>query len=289
MLKLTLLFCLLAFGVTQEREQSVSRRTPVEVSFGTESEFKQKLGKLLIQKFQSSSEFSLNQMRNPDALIVTIVSYLDWKDGSEISYTVEFSSGLGEILGISVGACMNDALVKCTTQILKDARTAAWFLVNPAPEVIRTTIPEIKANPMKYDERVVQIGGYYSSGHLGVSLDTKDHGSGIRLRSPGEDAVLCPVPILRNELFSKFWNMGTEILAFDPNNKEINAIIEGYVRVLKVNGKPADEFDVFGQWPLEIVVTRIISIDIEEAPMKGKEHPPLLHLRSRNQFELPAK
>jgi hypothetical protein len=280
---------LLPFGNAQKEVQSTPKRTPVEVFSHGENGFKQRLGKSLKEILRSSSEFSLNQAKNPAALIVTISSFLDWRDGTEISCTVEFSSTRNEILGISIASCMSNDLAKCTTQILKDAKIAAYFLVNPAPKAIPSTIPEIKANSRKYDERVVQISGYFSSGHLGVSLDSKDHSSGIRLRSPGGNDVPCPVPIFRNELFNKFWEMPTEAIDFDLNKKEIRTTVEGFVRVLKVNGKPATEFDVFGQWPLEIIVTRIISIEIEEEPMWKNEHPPLLPSRSRNQPEQPEK
>jgi hypothetical protein len=271
-----LLLVLLPFGNAQEEIQSTPKPIPIEVLANVKSGFTQRLGRALKKSFQSASDFALNQKKDPDELTVTISSYLDWKNGTEITCTVEFSSIRNEILGISIASCMSDDLAKCTTQILKDAKRAAYFLVNPAPEAIPTTIPEIKANPMKYDARVVQISGYFSSGHYGVSLESEDHSSGIRLRLPGGDDVPCPVPILRNDLFNKFWEMGTEAIDFDPNKREIRAAIEGYVRVLKENGKPATEFYVFGQWPLEIIVTPVINtISIEKEPIWEKEHPTL--------------
>ncbi len=195
MAKLLLLLSLLPFAISEERTQLVSKRIPIHVTTDGRSEFKKRLSESLKKAFRSSPDFSLNRRNDSDALSVSIRSYLDWKDGSEISCTVEFSSGPDKLLGISVASCRSGDLAKCTSQILKDAHIAAKFLAYPTPEAIPTTITEIKANPMKYDERVVRLTGYFSSGHHGVSLDTRDHNSGIRLRWPGADEVLCPVPV----------------------------------------------------------------------------------------------
>jgi hypothetical protein len=38
-------------------------------------------------------------------------------------------------------------------------------------------------------------------------------------------------------------------------------VLEGFLRVLRdKRGKPATKFNVFGQWPLEFVVLRVLSI-----------------------------
>jgi hypothetical protein len=71
--------------------------------------------------------------------------------------------------------------------------------------------------------------------------------------------VGCPIPLQRSALYSEFWNI-SEGDDLDPDRKDIHVVLDGLVRVLKTNGKMADEFELYGQWPLEVIVTRIISM-----------------------------
>jgi hypothetical protein len=141
--------------------------------------------------------------------------------------------------------------------------------------VISARISEIKNNPLKYDGKVVRISGFMMSGHGGVILLSEDRKDGIRLRSP--DVVHCPVPVQRDALFETFWTTYTEIHSDEPNWTDIKAEIEGFVRVLKENGKIAKEFDFYGQYPLEVITTRIISFEHEPLPETER---PLLWPRS---------
>jgi hypothetical protein len=223
--------------------------------------FNQRLKKALERSFKSSPGFNLSRGKHGGLLISTIKSCTDWKsEGVESDYVVEFSSDRSETLGISVGSCLNEALAKCTSQILRDARTAAQFLSNSSlmrHRSIQVTIPVIKSDPLKYDGKLVQIAGLAHAGHRGMLLETDDRTTSIRLRSA--DLVGCPIPLQRSALYSEFWNI-SEGDDLDPDRKDIHVVLDGLVRVLKTNGKMADEFELYGQWPLEVIVTRIISM-----------------------------
>ncbi len=125
-------------------------------------------------------------------------------------------------------------------------------------DIVRTTVSEIKNSPFKYEGKIVRVIGYLESGHAGVGLESEDHRDRIRLRSP--DVVECPVPVQRDALFEQFWTINTEIHKDDPDWKDIEVEIEGFVRLLKENGKLAKEFSLYGQWPIEVITTRIIRI-----------------------------
>jgi hypothetical protein len=125
-------------------------------------------------------------------------------------------------------------------------------------DIIRASVSEIKNNPLKYEGKIVRVVGYLESGHAGVGLESEDRKDRIRLRSP--NVVDTPVPVQRDALFEQFWTINTEIHKNDPDWKDIEVEIDGFVRVLKENGKVAKEFDLYGQWPIEVITTHIIRI-----------------------------
>jgi hypothetical protein len=137
--------------------------------------------------------------------------------------------------------------------------------------VISASIPEITSNPLKYDGKVVRQSGFMVSGHGGVILLSEDRKDGIRLRSP--DVVSCPVPVQRDTLFEEFWTTYTEIHRDEPDWTDIKTDIDGFVRVLKENGKVAKEFDFYGQYPIEVITTRVISFKHEPLPKERKPLP----------------
>jgi hypothetical protein len=128
-------------------------------------------------------------------------------------------------------------------------------------DIIRTNVYEIKKNPLEFEGKVVRLEGHLESGHWGVLLQSKDHNTAIRLRSP--NIVDCPVPVLRDSLFEQFWSTNTEIPSiWEPEWKGIEIEIEGYVRLLKENGEIVEEFYLYGQHPIEVITTRIIKYNI---------------------------
>jgi hypothetical protein len=105
-------------------------------------------------------------------------------------------------------------------------------------------------------------------------LETEDRQTAITLRSP--NVVGCPMPLQKDATFSEFWNISTDN-GFGPE-KVIHVVLDGLVRVLKVNGKMAEEFYPHVQWPLEIIPIHILRIKIEPEPEPAwkTEHPQLL-------------
>jgi hypothetical protein len=92
---------------------------------------------------------------------------------------------------------------------------------------------------------------------LGVHVESENRQDSIRLRSP--DEVATRLPVQRDYLFDKFWKM-VETEIEDSGSRGIHVELDGLVRVLKKDGKPAKEFDVYGQWPVEIITLRIRKI-----------------------------
>lgn len=131
-------------------------------------------------------------------------------------------------------------------------------------DVVIATIPEIRDNPLKYNQKVVRINGFLMSGHGGVILLSEDRDTGIRLRSP--NLVDCPVPVQRDALFDKLWTTYTEIHRNEPDWTDIKVEIEGLVRVLQDDGEDIQEHDLCRQYPVEVITTRIISYEHEPLP-----------------------
>jgi hypothetical protein len=124
------------------------------------------------------------------------------------------------------------------------------------------SVSDIKLHPQNYDGKVVRINGWLASGHVGVLIESENRQDAIRLRSPDEVDVAAPLQVQRDDLLNKFWKLvETEIR--DTDSKGIHVELDGLVRTLKKDGKPAQEFDVYGQWPIEIITLRIREI-IEE-------------------------
>ena len=87
-----------------------------------------KLRDTLENAFKSSSDFRLSAGKKPGTLTVTIPSNVGWKlvgKRTQVFYTVEFASADSQHLGSSAGSCWEDALLKCASKIVKDAKTAA--------------------------------------------------------------------------------------------------------------------------------------------------------------------
>jgi hypothetical protein len=127
--------------------------------------------------------------------------------------------------------------------------------------IISVTVSEVKLHPIDYDGKVVRIGGWLTSGHLGVSIESENHQDAIRLRSPDEVNVPTPLRVQRDDNFNRFWKL-VEMEIEDTGSNGIHVELDGFVRILKKNGKPAEEFFIFGQWPIEIITLRIRKIDI---------------------------
>lgn len=81
----------------------------------------------------TSLDFALSNGKKPGTLIVTILTHVKWKTAkggkrTEVFYTVEFSSPLGEMVGRNRGSCWDDSLFTRAVRIVKDAKVAAQKL-----------------------------------------------------------------------------------------------------------------------------------------------------------------
>ncbi len=105
-----------------------AKPTLVEVWSGGDDSLTKGLRNVLENAFKSSSDFVLSSGKKPGTLIVTIPTHVEWKRAgtrTKVFYTVEFTSADNQPLGTSTGSCWDDALTKCATKIITDARVAA--------------------------------------------------------------------------------------------------------------------------------------------------------------------
>ena len=123
--------------------------------------------------------------------------------------------------------------------------------------IVETPIASLHANYLQYEDEVVRIRGWLSLGHLGVFVSDGQERT-IKLRNSDE------VPSIsgratKNALYEEFWKLARGRIIVSDTVK-IRVVFEGSVRILKQNGKPATSFDVFGQFPVELIPLRIIEI-----------------------------
>ena len=122
-----LVLCSLLFSLGLELAAS-PKLTLVEVWCGGDDALTTKLRDTLENAFKSSSEFRLSTGKQPGTLTVTITSNVKWKlvgNRTQVLYAVEFTSTDNQHLGSSTGSCWEDALSKCGSKIIRDAKTAA--------------------------------------------------------------------------------------------------------------------------------------------------------------------
>jgi len=118
----------------------------------------------------------------------------------------------------------------------------------------RVGIDELKAAPARYEKVRLSIAGVLASGHLGVLLESPTAG-GIRIRSVTELSIKRRA--CNDGLNSRLWDLAAEVDLPGAERVQYVAVLEGFLRVLKdKRGKPATEFNIFGQWPLEFVTGR---------------------------------
>jgi hypothetical protein len=109
-------------------EASSTKRTLVEVWCGGDDTLTRGLRNALEDTFKLSSDFVLSSGKKSGTLIVTIPTHVEWKEAgkrTKVFYTVEFTSVDNQPLGSSKGSCWDDAMMKCTNNIVKKARVAA--------------------------------------------------------------------------------------------------------------------------------------------------------------------
>ncbi|HSB16475.1 MAG TPA: hypothetical protein VLE22_18635 [Bryobacteraceae bacterium] len=117
----------------------------------------------------------------------------------------------------------------------------------------------LKANPQKFNGKTIRVSGMLRSGHVAVSLQNGE-GLSVRIRARDEVKSRHLHRACEDTLYQRLW-----ALSESPRTPEDEVLYlvdaEGVVRTLKDrSGKPAKEFSVFGQWPVELIVTRVLSI-----------------------------
>lgn len=117
----------------------------------------------------------------------------------------------------------------------------------------------LKANPGVFDGKHIWVSGTLKSGHLGVLLENAE-GLSIRIRVRDELKPYNPVRVCEGPLYKRFWSL-SETPRSGEDEVSYAIELEGVVRTLKdQNGKPAEEFSIFGQWPVELINTRVFNI-----------------------------
>ena len=118
-----------AIGVKQSK-------TFVELWCGGDDNLTQGVCRALESEFVSSRDFAVLDDESNDErqvkLIVTIPTNVDWKEHgtrTRVFYTVEFKSSTDRKLGKKKGACWENELKTCATQIVKQAKVAARKLI----------------------------------------------------------------------------------------------------------------------------------------------------------------
>ena len=131
---------------------------------------------------------------------------------------------------------------------------------------ISVSISEIKNDQLKYDAKTVRVSGILETYDFGFKLLSNDKEDAIHLRSPS--AVDFTLPVQKDELFAEFWDIRTDT-GRDPPRVHYEVELDGYVSLLKANGKLVEEFTFPGPLPIELIVVRVTKIDrIDNDPFK---------------------
>lgn len=126
----TILICL--FLPVQNTAIEVKQsKTAVELWCGGDDNLTQGVCRALESEFASSRDFLLadeSSHQRQVKLIVTIPTNVDWRERgtrTRVFYTVEFKSSTDRKLGKKKGACWEDELKTCASQIVREAKIAA--------------------------------------------------------------------------------------------------------------------------------------------------------------------
>ena len=153
---------------------------------------------------------------------------------------------------------MNQKFVAAAVNSLLALVGLVFAQSNTPPVVQHVNISELKSNPMKYDRKVVGLEGWLASGHLGVFLYDDSRQSSVRLRSPDEVPSIDGRSVLRDRRFEELWKTAEKESSGRDSTHRVE--VEGVIRVLKSDGKPGKKFNVFGQFPTELVTLRVLTI-----------------------------
>ncbi len=131
-------------------------------------------------------------------------------------------------------------------------------------EVRKTSILEIRADPLKYENKIVQITAWVRSGPYDISLESDDFEQRIAIVNADWEGVRLPpqLRVMRNELYDQFWEHTKHDELPDTGAHGLRVELDGCVRLLKKDGKLADDFELYGQRPIEIIPIKIIKMQV---------------------------
>jgi len=128
-MNLLLLFLVCLVPVFQKASSPVKQtQTLVEVWCGGDDNLTQGVCRALDREVASTPEFIVSIGEKPGTLIVRIPTNVNWKEngqGTTVFYTVEFKSTSGKKLATKKGACSENDLKTCATQIVRQAKIVA--------------------------------------------------------------------------------------------------------------------------------------------------------------------
>jgi hypothetical protein len=121
------------------------------------------------------------------------------------------------------------------------------------------SLAELKANPLKYDGKVIHFKGWLTSGHSGVFCYDEARQHSVRIRAVEEIPRGASKLVRRDDMYAEFWRRADQEIPKDAH-PGVHVELHALVRVLKVNGKPAKEFSVLSQFPIELVPIRVLAL-----------------------------
>lgn len=122
------------------------------------------------------------------------------------------------------------------------------------------TLARLKSAPLKYDGKTVHITGWLTSGHVGVFVYDEAKQNSVRVRAAEEVPRISKSQLKQDKAYAEFWRLSDHEISKDAH-PGVYVELQAVVRVLKTAGKPAKEFSVLGQFPIELVPMRVLRIE----------------------------
>jgi hypothetical protein len=131
-------------------------------------------------------------------------------------------------------------------------------------KAVNTSILEISEDPLKYESKVVRITAWFRTSPYGVSLESDDFKKRIPLVRVDSEGVQLPPQLseVKDQLYNHFWEYVDKNEMPDTGAHGVRVELDGYIRLLKKNGKLTNEFYIYGQRPIEIILLKIRKMEI---------------------------
>jgi hypothetical protein len=140
----------------------------------------------------------------------------------------------------------------------------AGCMASQVEKELNASIPQIRADPLKYDSKVVRLAAWVRSSHYGLSLESEDFEERIALVKAGTGGVQLPPELteIKDQVYDQFWEYFENNEIPDAGPHGVRVELDGYIRLLKKNGKLTNEFPLYGQKPIELVPLKIRKMEI---------------------------